>query len=96
MIRSTIRIAGPGSGPMASRKRHCGGQTMVRSKTLRIWRYAVELGGVDCEAVYIAVMVLDALRRGLLRLIGAGVFVAAFIGVAYVTCSDNWRWRWGP
>ena len=69
---------------------------MVRTKTLRIWRYAFELGGVGCAAAYIAVMVLDAvLLRGALRLIGAAVLTAAFIGVAYVTCSDDSRWQWG-
>jgi len=53
--------------------------------------------GWTATAAYIAVMVLDAvLLRRALRLIGAVVPTAAFIGVAYVTCSDSWRWRWGP
>lgn len=52
--------------------------------------------GWTATAAYIAFMVSDAvLLRGAPRLIGAAVLTAAFIGVAYVTCSDNSRWQWG-
>jgi hypothetical protein len=65
---------------------------MVRAKTLRIWRYAIEPGGGGLRRQCIfAVMILDAALPRDARLIGGVVLTAAFIGVAYVTCRDNWR-----
>jgi hypothetical protein len=91
VIGSTIRIAGPGSGPMASRRGIMMGKPWFAPKRFGYGATPSSREGWTATAVYIAVMILDAvLLRGALRLVGGVVLTAAFIGVAYVTCSANW------